>query len=323
MLGKSRKRCLRLLLGLAILILLLKYIIHECLHPSYKREHHNRTAEDVAQLDARRAARAAADQASSLPWLYVITPTDASLFAIPELMRLSQTLSLTHRLHWIIVITGKINKLPGLPPGEALQLTSREVPPPLVRMLEFSALPYTLLRGSAEAHQYLESWSMALDWLLSSNLPPSVVVMFLCQTTTVDFNLFDRVRRTVAVSSWPVALLDRSGSVAHPQAWLTRDEPLQAECARAVQLEAIAVALRHLRETGIRLHYESACPASRFLHELTKSASLEIFNPPHGTNEVYAWKTRQARARKDKLRLIQSEEYIGSNLEELKHGLIF
>nr|XP_008530390.1 PREDICTED: galactosylgalactosylxylosylprotein 3-beta-glucuronosyltransferase 3 isoform X2 [Equus przewalskii] len=136
------------------------------------------------QADLRRPPPAPAQppEPEALPTIYVVTPTYARLVQKAELVRLSQTLSLVPRLHWLL----------------AQRL--REGEPGWVRP-----------RG-------VEQRNRALDWLRGGGgavggekdpPPPGTrgVVYFADDDNTYSRELFEEMRWTRGVSVWPVGLV--------------------------------------------------------------------------------------------------------------------
>ncbi|XP_033612559.1 galactosylgalactosylxylosylprotein 3-beta-glucuronosyltransferase 3 isoform X2 [Fukomys damarensis] len=108
-----------------------------------------------------------------LPTIYVITPTYARLVQKAELVRLSQTLSLVPRLHWLLV-------------------EDAEGPTPLVSgMLAASGLLFTHLAVLTPKAQQLREG----------------VVYFADDDNTYSRALFEEMRWTRGVSVWPVGLV--------------------------------------------------------------------------------------------------------------------
>lgn len=128
--------------------------------------------------------------------LYVVTPTYRRALQIPELIRLSQTLSLVDNLHWIVV-------------EDSSSLT-----PKVAEVLEESGLSFSHLLGPRPA-AYSNVWKFgrgvsnrlrALQWLRENATLPAVLY-FADDDNAYDVRLFEEIRGTKMVSVFPVGLI--------------------------------------------------------------------------------------------------------------------
>ncbi|PSN34709.1 Galactosylgalactosylxylosylprotein 3-beta-glucuronosyltransferase I [Blattella germanica] len=140
----------------------------------------------------------------NLPTIYVITPTYARPVQKAELTRLSHTMMLVPKLHWIIV-------------------EDAESPSPLVtNVLVASGVPFTHLNAATpkewkrqgKEHAWLKPRGVlqrntALQWI-RNNLKQDVddgVLYFADDDNSYSLELFKEMRDTRIVSVWPVGLV--------------------------------------------------------------------------------------------------------------------
>nr|XP_057924446.1 galactosylgalactosylxylosylprotein 3-beta-glucuronosyltransferase 3 [Doryrhamphus excisus]XP_057924447.1 galactosylgalactosylxylosylprotein 3-beta-glucuronosyltransferase 3 [Doryrhamphus excisus] len=142
------------------------------------------------------------DPKSSLPTIFVITPTYARLVQKAELTRLSQTFLHVPQLHWIVVEDSNHKT-------------------PLVRdLLAKSGLTYTHLHVATAKERKLQegdpNWlkprgveqrNEALHWLRQETHKQQGVVYFADDDNTYSLQLFEEMRNTQRVSVWPVGLV--------------------------------------------------------------------------------------------------------------------
>ncbi|XDC86208.1 hypothetical protein R6Z07F_017381 [Ovis aries] len=167
------------------------------------------------QADLRRPPPAPAQppEPEALPTIYVVTPTYARLVQKAELVRLSQTLSLVPRLHWLLVedAEGPTPLVSGLLAASGLLFTHLAVLTPKAQRLREGEPGWVRPRG-------VEQRNRALDWLRSGGgavggekdpPPPGTrgVVYFADDDNTYSRELFEEMRWTRGVSVWPVGLV--------------------------------------------------------------------------------------------------------------------
>ncbi|XP_060014917.1 galactosylgalactosylxylosylprotein 3-beta-glucuronosyltransferase 3 isoform X2 [Lagenorhynchus albirostris] len=167
------------------------------------------------QADLRRPPPAPAQppEPEALPTIYVVTPTYARLVQKAELVRLSQTLSLVPRLHWLLVedAEGPTPLVSGLLAASGLLFTHLAVLTPKAQRLREGEPGWVRPRG-------VEQRNRALDWLRSRGgavagekdpPPPGTqgVVYFADDDNTYSRELFEEMRWTRGVSVWPVGLV--------------------------------------------------------------------------------------------------------------------
>ncbi|XP_026343607.2 galactosylgalactosylxylosylprotein 3-beta-glucuronosyltransferase 3 isoform X1 [Ursus arctos] len=167
------------------------------------------------QADLRRPPPAPAQppEPEALPTIYVVTPTYARLVQKAELVRLSQTLSLVPRLHWLLVedAEGPTPLVSGLLAASGLLFTHLAVLTPKAQRLREGEPGWVRPRG-------VEQRNRALDWLRSGggavggekDPPPAGtrgVVYFADDDNTYSRELFEEMRWTRGVSVWPVGLV--------------------------------------------------------------------------------------------------------------------
>ncbi|XP_006772855.2 PREDICTED: galactosylgalactosylxylosylprotein 3-beta-glucuronosyltransferase 3, partial [Myotis davidii] len=167
------------------------------------------------QADLHRPAPAPAQppEPEALPTIYVVTPTYARLVQKAELVRLSQTLSLVPRLHWLLVedAEGPTPLVSRLLAASGLLFTHLAVLTPKAQRLREGEPGWVRPRG-------VEQRNRALDWLRSGGgavggekdpPPPGTrgVVYFADDDNTYSRELFEEMRWTRGVSVWPVGLV--------------------------------------------------------------------------------------------------------------------
>ncbi|XP_069326219.1 galactosylgalactosylxylosylprotein 3-beta-glucuronosyltransferase 3 isoform X1 [Eulemur rufifrons] len=167
------------------------------------------------QADLRRPPPAPAQppEPEALPTVYVVTPTYARLVQKAELVRLSQTLSLVPRLHWLLVedAEGPTPLVSGLLAASGLLFTHLVVLTPKAQRLREGEPGWVRPRG-------VEQRNKALDWLRGRGgavggekdpPPPGTqgVVYFADDDNTYSRELFEEMRWTRGVSVWPVGLV--------------------------------------------------------------------------------------------------------------------
>uniref|UniRef100_A0A2I3HB24 Galactosylgalactosylxylosylprotein 3-beta-glucuronosyltransferase n=1 Tax=Nomascus leucogenys TaxID=61853 RepID=A0A2I3HB24_NOMLE len=171
----------------------------------------------ISQLQAelRRPPPAPAQppEPEALPTIYVVTPTYARLVQKAELVRLSQTLSLVPRLHWLLVedAEGPTPLVSGLLAVSGLLFTHLVVLMPKAQQLRDGKPGWVHPRGVKRRNK-------ALDWLWGRGgavggekdpPPPGTqgVVYLADSDNTYSQELFEEMRWTYGVSVWPVGLV--------------------------------------------------------------------------------------------------------------------
>nr|XP_010597413.1 galactosylgalactosylxylosylprotein 3-beta-glucuronosyltransferase 3 [Loxodonta africana] len=153
------------------------------------------------QADLRRPPPAPAQppEPEALPTIYVVTPTYARLVQKAELVRLSQTLSLVPRLHWLLVedAEGPTPLVSGLLAASGLLFTHLAVLTPKAQRLREGEPGWVRPRG-------VEQRNKALEWLRGGGgaiggekdpPPPGTrgVVYFADDDNTYSRELFEEV----------------------------------------------------------------------------------------------------------------------------------
>ncbi|XP_003386393.2 PREDICTED: galactosylgalactosylxylosylprotein 3-beta-glucuronosyltransferase 2-like isoform X1 [Amphimedon queenslandica] len=140
---------------------------------------------------------------STLPTIFMITPTYARATQKADLTRLCQTLMHVRNLHWIIIedsdsetpLVTRFLKRCRVKSSQLNRKTSSKLQPPKV---------------SAKGHKNrgAEQRNVGLDWLRENYKPGDVtgVVYFGDDDNTYDIQLFEEMRYTNKVSIWPVGL---------------------------------------------------------------------------------------------------------------------
>uniref|UniRef100_A0A6G1S9J3 Galactosylgalactosylxylosylprotein 3-beta-glucuronosyltransferase n=1 Tax=Aceria tosichella TaxID=561515 RepID=A0A6G1S9J3_9ACAR len=145
----------------------------------------------------------------TLPIIYVVTPTYARPVQRAELTRLSQTLMLVPRLHWIIVedsisSTELVRKL-------VSRLKTKFEFTSITLLNEPTPEKYKLRPGDPDWKYPKGPWqrNKALEWLRWHNheLDTNGVVYFADDDNTYDLEIFDEMRSTRNVAVWPVGLV--------------------------------------------------------------------------------------------------------------------
>ncbi|XP_061525376.1 LOW QUALITY PROTEIN: galactosylgalactosylxylosylprotein 3-beta-glucuronosyltransferase 3 [Phycodurus eques] len=145
---------------------------------------------------------------SSLPTIFVITPTYARLVQKAELTRLSQTFLHVPQLHWIVVEDSQ-TKTPlvgQLLAKSGLSYAHLHVATPRQRKLQEGDPSWLKPRG-------VEQRNEALRWLREDRRAPKDqrgqrgVVYFADDDNTYSLQIFEEMRSTRQVSVWPVGLV--------------------------------------------------------------------------------------------------------------------
>nr|KAF6464054.1 beta-1,3-glucuronyltransferase 3 [Rousettus aegyptiacus] len=158
-----------------------------------------RISELQADLHRPPPAPAQPPEPEALPTIYVVTPTYARLVQKAELVRLSQTLSLVPRLHWLLVedAEGPTPLVSGLLAASGLLFTHLAALTPKAQRLREGEPGWVRPRG-------VEQRNRALDWLRSGGgavggqkdpPPPGSrgVVYFADDDNTYSRELFEEV----------------------------------------------------------------------------------------------------------------------------------
>jgi len=228
-----------------------------------------------------------------LPLIYVITPTYARPTQKAELVRLSHTLMLVPKLHWILV--------------EDSNQRSALVNELLIQ----SGLSYTHLHALTSSKYKLKNndpnWlkprgvfqrNAALEWLRKQEFQVKVerVVYFADDDNTYDLQLFEEMRYTSRVSAWPVGLVGglqwespqvESGKIT---GWIVAWEP---ERPFAIDMAGFAINLRLILENP-EAQFSPDVPRgyieSSLLQTITTIQDIE----PKAENctKIYVWHTR-------------------------------
>ncbi|XP_060730516.1 galactosylgalactosylxylosylprotein 3-beta-glucuronosyltransferase 3 [Tachysurus vachellii] len=153
---------------------------------------------------------AKASRQSSLPAIYVITPTYARLVQKAELIRLSHTFLHVPQLHWIVVedspsLTQLVTNLLA---ASGLTYTHLHMLTPKDRKLQEGDPHWLKPRGAEQRNE-------GLRWLREKAAADrgkglafdNAVIYFADDDNTYSLQLFDEMRYTKKVSVWPVGLV--------------------------------------------------------------------------------------------------------------------
>ncbi|XP_073946588.1 galactosylgalactosylxylosylprotein 3-beta-glucuronosyltransferase 3-like [Choristoneura fumiferana] len=129
-----------------------------------------------------------------VPTIYGITPTYARLAQKADLTRLSQTLMLVKKFHWIVIEDSE-NKT---------KLVEN--------LLKESTLKYTHLNVKTKEikGKGVEQRNLALDWLRKYLKTPEGapgVVYFMDDDNTYSLKVFEEIRKVKRVGVWPVGIV--------------------------------------------------------------------------------------------------------------------
>lgn len=145
----------------------------------------------------------------TLSMIYVITPTYARPVQLAELTRLSQTLMLVPRVHWIIVEDSTV-------PSERIRkfvarLQTKFAFSSITLLNESTPNDFKLKPGDPDWKYPKGVWqrNRALRWIRSNenDLDLHGVVYFADDDNTYDLEIFDEMRSTRNVAVWPVAFV--------------------------------------------------------------------------------------------------------------------
>ncbi|XP_018430703.1 PREDICTED: galactosylgalactosylxylosylprotein 3-beta-glucuronosyltransferase 1-like [Nanorana parkeri] len=240
--------------------------------------------------------RSVVSETTTIPIIFVITPTYARLVQKAELTRLTLAFRQVPALHWIVV-------------EDALQKTQ------VVRnLLQRSGIPYThlsiqSLKDVRKARGTLQR-NLGLSWLRETFYPedaPEGVVYFADDDNTYSLEIFEEMRYTKKVSVWPVAFVgglryesvkvNMEGKVA---GWFVKIFPSRSF---AIDMAGFAINLKLILEkrTAIfRLDVAAGYQEPSLLQDLVTMEELE----PKADNctKILVWhtKTQTPNLRNDK-----------------------
>ncbi|XP_055012351.1 galactosylgalactosylxylosylprotein 3-beta-glucuronosyltransferase 3 isoform X2 [Boleophthalmus pectinirostris] len=145
---------------------------------------------------------------SSLPTIYVITPTYARLVQKAELTRLSQSLLHVPALHWILVedAAQKTTLVSNLLRNSGLSYTHLHMPTAPQRKLHEGDPNWLKPRGVEQRNEGLR-WLREDRRALPGGVSEQGVVYFADDDNTYSLQLFQEMRSTQKVSVWPVGLV--------------------------------------------------------------------------------------------------------------------
>ncbi|KAG7200896.1 hypothetical protein KM043_003259 [Ampulex compressa] len=169
----------------------------------YERPENNSRASRPAPTVASSAApsqRPASAPRESLEPLYIVTPTYRRPEQIPELTRMSHTLMLVRRVHWLVIEDAKVptKQVTRLLERTGLKFEHLTAPMPEKYKLKKGAKP----RGVSNRNR-------GLQWIRAN--ATSGVFYFADDDNTYDIALFDEIRKTKKVSMFPVGLCTKFG----------------------------------------------------------------------------------------------------------------
>ncbi|KAI5646960.1 glycosyltransferase family 43 domain-containing protein [Phthorimaea operculella] len=239
----------------------------------------------------------------NLTMIYFVTPTYPRPVQIAELTRLSHTLMLVPRLHWILVDDNV---------GCSVHV---------LRILKRSGLPFTHVLSTQQSdnnrdqlfhsdyiNEKVSDPSAGLNWI--HNHVKEGILYFGDDDNTYDLDLFNEIRKTKKLSMFPVGLagefgvsspMVENGSVVGFFAVWRQERKFPVDMAGfAVNIEHLQPTADMLTEVNFRVPIEEGMLVDRFL----TSAGFEISDiEPLADNctKVLVWLTRTQRY--DKIRL--------------------
>ncbi|KAM4694670.1 galactosylgalactosylxylosylprotein 3-beta-glucuronosyltransferase 2 [Discoglossus pictus] len=242
----------------------------------------------------------------SLPMIYAITPTYSRPVQKAELTRLSNTLRLVPRLHWIVVEdsaqpTDLVRRFLA---GAGLRATHLHVPTP--RRYKRAGLPRATEQRNAGLAWLRQQYQPQAQHTQRpggarqpqpTQEPPVGVVFFADDDNTYSLELFQEMRTTQKVSVWPVGLVGgrryerpvvENGKVVGWYTGWRADRPFAIDMAGfAVSLQVI---LSSPKAVFKRRGSQPGMQESDFLKQITKVEELE----PKANNctKVLVWHTR-------------------------------
>ncbi|KAB7505557.1 putative beta-1,4-xylosyltransferase IRX9H, partial [Armadillidium nasatum] len=139
------------------------------------------------------------EENSSLPIIYIVTPTYHRPEMAAELIRIGQTLLLVPKVHWIVAEDKE---------------TCSDV---LFHFLKLLGLPYTHFASpmpdvyrswrSSQIPRGVSNRRAAIEWVKEHGLDNGVLY-FLDDDNTINIKLFEEMRYIKKVAMWPVGLID-------------------------------------------------------------------------------------------------------------------
>ena len=250
---------------------------------------------------------------SSLPTVYMITPTYPRREQVAELTRLGQTLMLAGNIHWIIAEDA----------GSCSPLVSS--------LLQRFDLPYTHL-VSPQPVMYkkskirdnprgVSSRRAGLHWVLNNTNVG--VIYFGDDDNTYDIRLFQQIAKTRTVSMFPVGLIGAQG-VSSPivsngkvtgfsDSWF-------AQRKYPVDMAGFAINVQFLKKRNpsadTAMPYKAGYEEDLFLQSLKLSLS-EIEPLANNCTEILVWHTKTVKDKTSKIKLDNEDHLMGTNLAML------
>ncbi|XP_056431807.1 galactosylgalactosylxylosylprotein 3-beta-glucuronosyltransferase 3 [Gadus chalcogrammus] len=166
----------------------------------------HRLEEQMKKVEATKSPHQAPK--STLPTIFVITPTYSRFVQKAELTRLSQTFLHVPQLHWVLVEDSphKTPLVAGLLADSGLAYTHLHTATPKERKLQDGDPSWLKPRGAEQRNE-------GLRWLREDRRAPQGadsqqgVVYFADDDNTYSIQLFQEMRSTQRVSVWPVGLV--------------------------------------------------------------------------------------------------------------------
>lgn len=203
--GKLTRRVA--LLGLFVLVFLIIISISSYMMVSYSKTFNCQVAPNLASYYQSNQLGVGRGSYENMPTIYFVTPTYSRYVQKAELTRLSHTLILVPKLHWIIIEDSTV------PTDRISKFVAKLKEKFNFRLIQHLAEPtpseFKLKAGDPSWKYPKGVWqrNRALDWIRTNlgSLDPNGVLYFGDDDNTYDLELFQEMRQTKKISVWPVA----------------------------------------------------------------------------------------------------------------------
>lgn len=249
---------------------------------------------------------------STLPTIYIVTPTYTRPTQLADLTRLANTLRLVPNVHWLV------------------SEDSNSITIAVTELLESSGLSYTQMAASRPEEMIgkvigrgVFNRRAAISWIRNHGSDDGIIY-FADDDNSYDVRIFEEIRQTRGVSVFPVGLILKYG-VSSP---IVREgkvigffDAFQAGRQFAMDMAGFSVSVRLLKARP-----EATFPAQVSYLEEGFVQSLEVKKEDlepraEQCTRVWVWHTRTERASTPKLDHIREGGWTDTNLPKLYSGL--
>ena len=254
---------------------------------------------------------------SSLPTIYLITPTYTRREQVAELTRLGQTLMLTQNIHWVIA-----EDAPTCSPLVAGQLQRLDIPWTHLVSPQPAMYKTAKLRDNPRG---VSSRRAGLHWVL--NNVEDGVIYFGDDDNTYDIRLFQQIAATKTVSMFPVGFIGAQG-VSSPIVKNGKvvgfSDPWFASRKFPVDMAGFAINIKFLKQRNpsadTAMPYKAGYEEDLFLQSL--KLSLDEIEPlASNCTEILVWHTKTVKDKVARIKLDNEDHLVTSNMAMLVRHL--